>query len=228
MTKLQLKELIAKSYLQRPELLTSSSTVLDDALKLTHQDIQLKHNWRCMEVTNAALTVAAGSSTGVDLPAGYKKMREVWTVNSDGTLTGPMQPASEDEANLVKQVAYQTAGLKSTLTGDYEQRYFEKDRKLFLLRPPDEGLTLQLDYYAFLTYPSTDAATDYFLDTLFELLASGAAMRAAKMLGDTDRAALWAQDYGSALQTAIADDEDAKQGAAETVYRPPLPQRRTV
>jgi hypothetical protein len=217
MTKLELKQMVGRTYLQRPELLTGSSTILEDALKLTHHEVQLRHNFRCMEAS-ADLAFAEDSTDGADLPADFKVAREVWILGDDDELVAPMQPATEDEANLIHRAQYQQSA-----TGGLAQRYYERAGKLHLLLPPSAALNVRLDYYAFLAFPGTDAATDAFLTRYYKLLAAGTAAEAAKFLGDTDRAMQFANDFAAALAVATLDDAKAKQGQSYDVYRPPLP-----
>ena len=234
MTKLQLKQMIGNSLMQRPELFVSGSTVIDDALAIAHQDIQVRADFRCMEQSTLALPYTTVDINGIAAPSDFKKARFLWFIDEDtGLKRGPYMPDTEAGANLEVQhdmkkrfgQGYRTDEGNGFYPGNMiAQRWYEKNLRIVLLA--SQNVSVILDYYAYLPVPAEDSGSNYFTQNLFKLLADGTAAFAFGMLGDTDREQMYIQKYEADLTQYSGSDSESKQGGTSEVYRPPLPIER--
>ena len=236
MTKLRIKQLVARSLMQRPELLTLASSdsrfaILDDAFSIVHQDIQIRVDLRCMEKTSSAFDYTTADTDGVAAPEDFKKGRYIWYLDDDGAKQGPYMADTDDGAQ--RAWSHDDLKLKEIRTQNgvdlglsVAQRWYEKNQRIFLMSAPSETIQLVLDYYAYLAEPDGDSASNALTAVHFNMIAYGMAAEAFGMLGDETREAIYRAKYEKALAEAAVADSEAKKGGTDEVYVPPSPWER--
>ena len=200
-------------------------------INLAHDEIQktiplgnggvLDLNWQAMEMT-ADLTYPA-SGPSVALPAGFKSLRNVWRIGTDGVTLTPLLASTQDEVNALRGVAHREP-VPAIGNDYYHQRYFVAGQQLSLFLPPKKPLQLRCDYYGVLPqYNTADlASTDWFSQNESLALAWGACMFASINFWEDDRVAMFTGKWREQVMKDYQGDVQSKQGAAWRVYRPPV------
>ena len=220
MTYSQLTEYLARHILRRPKMLDSETEIvaLQTAIDMAHWQIQRDADWRCMEAC-ADLTYPAGGRTGVEeMPAYYKRARQV-RLGSCDTARVPIKRATEEEVNRVIGAAYRGGGVNEDdlAANGYEQRWYEKEEKIYLLLRPAEETALLLDYYRFLQPYAEAEDEDWFAQKAFDVLLFGAAMLGCLSLWEHDQSAKFAATYEFLKGRAIRNDREIKAGGADAL-----------
>jgi hypothetical protein len=219
----EIKELLERRFKADGKILRPDDAA--KAVKLGFEKILADANLRGMEARSADLPYLANSLIGVTVAADYHSARYVWRKATDGTLIGPLQPTTEDEAVGYIQTALHQSRFQRSHNHFWgvAERWYERQLKIVLLDPPsDNSVTLVVDYWKNLPFYATNTATDYISLNFPLLLIYASAWLWLSLFSPADAGEQYKTLYEAELKKAVANDVQMKQGGQYRVFRPPL------